>query len=310
MPYKLQFQVYQYPFYPPLQTRYGIWEQREGIILRLSDETGRVGWGEIAPLPWFGSETLAQAVEYCRQSSTEINESDLWAIPDSLSACQFGFHSAWEDLQNPSPPLTTPAFSALLPAGEEALSAWHSLWQQGYRTFKWKIGVYSLEQELNWVRQLAPMLPQDAKLRLDANAGLTWEGANQWLAVCDELAIEFLEQPLPVNSFDALLALSKQYQTPLALDESVATLTQIKYCYDCGWRGIFVVKPSIVGIPQDLREFCQQTQIRTVFSSVFETPVGRKAALKLATELSDPNYAIGFGVNHWLKAEVLPQCQV
>lgn len=303
MLYQLEFQVYQQPFHPPLQTRYGIWEKRQGIILCLSQITGALGWGEIAPLPEFGSETLAQAIKYCYQFPTGITESQLLAIPDTLPACQFGFQSAWEDLQQHPQPHRQLCYSGLLPAGETALQAWYPLWQKGDRTFKWKIGVYPVEVELSWVRQLKDKLPADAKLRLDANAGLTWETANQWLSVCDELAIEFLEQPLPVPQFDAMLELSQHYTTPIALDESVATLRQLESCYQQGWRGIFIIKPSIAGSPQRLREFIQKTGIHAVFSSVFETQVGRKAALKLAAELSHPNYAVGFGVNHWLKGE-------
>jgi O-succinylbenzoic acid--CoA ligase len=63
--------------------------------------------------------------------------------------------------------------------------------------------------------------------------------------------------------------------------------------------GIFVIKPSISGSPSRLRQFCQKHQIDLVFSSAFETDVGRQAALKLAVELSRQNRAVGFGINHW-----------
>ena len=65
--------------------------------------------------------------------------------------------------------------------------------------------------------------------------------------------------------------LSNQYSTPLALDESVATLTQMQACYQRGWQGIFVIKPAIAGFPSQLRKFCQEHKIDAVFSSVFET---------------------------------------
>ena len=61
--------------------------ERESF-LRLVDETGRVGWGEIAPLPWFGSETLAQAKDFCSQLGKEITDDAIAAIPESLPACQ------------------------------------------------------------------------------------------------------------------------------------------------------------------------------------------------------------------------------
>ncbi|HAA31219.1 MAG TPA: o-succinylbenzoate synthase, partial [Cyanobacteria bacterium UBA8553] len=89
------------------------------------------------------------------------------------------------------------------------------------------------------------------------------------------------------------------YSTPIALDESVATIDQLEECYQKGWRGIFVIKVAIAGSPKRLRQFCQKHDIDTVFSSVFETSIGRQAALQLAAELSNPNRAVGFGVNHW-----------
>jgi O-succinylbenzoate synthase len=48
-----------------------------------------------------------------------------------------------------------------------------------------------------------------------------------------------------------------------------------------------------------LRQFCQQHEIDAVFSSVFETAIGRQTALQLAAELSRKNRAVGFGVDHF-----------
>ena len=95
MVYQFEFHPYSRPFKRPLQTNHGSWKVREGIILSLSDETG-ISYGEIAPISWFGSETLAQAVDFCRQLPSEITEEMIFSIPDQLPACQFGFESAWE----------------------------------------------------------------------------------------------------------------------------------------------------------------------------------------------------------------------
>ncbi|MCX7592456.1 MAG: o-succinylbenzoate synthase [Fischerella sp.] len=323
MNYRFEFRPYQRKFVRAVATSHGIWDIREGIIIRLTDKTDRVGWGEIAPIGWFGSETLAQALDFCRQLPKEITEETIFSIPDELPACQFGFESAllgighWElgignwIFSMPDPPcpmpLTQISYSGLLPAGSAALQAWEALYQQGYSTLKWKIGVYATPVELEILELLIQSLPASTKLRLDANGGLSQEEANLWLETCDRLnanhelpvEIEFIEQPLSVDQFPAILALSRCYQTAIALDESVATLQQLKYCYQQGWRGIFVIKPGIIGFPSRLRQFCQQYEIDAVFSSVFETAIGRKAALQLAVELSRHNRAVGFGVNHW-----------
>src|SRR5207237_3044231 len=94
--YQFEFRPYQRPFKRPLSTSHGTWDVREGIILRLTNETGQVGWGEIAPISWFGSETLEQALDFCQQLPPQITATDVFSIPAELPACQFGFESAWE----------------------------------------------------------------------------------------------------------------------------------------------------------------------------------------------------------------------
>jgi o-succinylbenzoate synthase len=322
--YRFEFRPYQRRFVRSLTTNHGKWDIREGIILRLTDELGKIGWGEIAPISWFGSETLEQALDFCRQLSGEITDEIIFSIPDELPACQFGFESALEwamgSVRNEENNSITPNFSlltpnslfysALLPSGEAALNEWETLWQQGYHTFKWKIGVYAIADELEIFESLIYTLPAFSKLRLDANGGLTYEEANLWLQTCDNLKangelplIEFIEQPLPVEQFQQMLELSTSYETAIALDESVATLRQLATCYQQGWRGIFVIKPGIVGSPSRLRKFCHQHKIDTVFSSVFETAIARLAALQLAAELSQNNRAIGFGIDHFFEQE-------
>ncbi|MEH2127201.1 o-succinylbenzoate synthase [Nostoc sp.] len=314
MRYQFKFRPYQRRFLRSLTTNHGKWDIREGIILRLTDESGKVGWGEIAPISWFGSETLEQALDFCRQFPGEITDEIIFSIPDELPACQFGFESASEmgsGGDNFITPNSSLFYSGLLPAGEAALNQWESLWQKGYRTFKWKIGVYAIADELKIFESLIHTLPASTKLRLDANGGLSYEEANLWLRTCDNLKangkvpleIEFIEQPLPVEQFQQMLELSLSYETAIALDESVATLGQLAACHQQGWRGIFVIKPGIVGSPSRLRKFCHQYQIDTVFSSVFETVIARLAALQLAAELSQNNRAIGFGIDHFFEQE-------
>ena len=98
MLYQFQFHAYQRPFKCPLQTSHGAWNVREGILLRLIDLNGQVGIGEIAPLPWFGSETLEQALNFCHQLPTHFKADTIFNIPDTLPACQFGFEMTWEEV--------------------------------------------------------------------------------------------------------------------------------------------------------------------------------------------------------------------
>ena len=335
--YQFHFTPYQYSFNQPLRTSHGIWRVREGIIITLQETFGsrcrecgnEIGKGEIAPIPWFGSETLEDAIDFCSQLGNTVTEEDIIQIPDNLPACQFAFESAlWEverdgemgrwggggyggawgawgggvDGEDREAFLN---YSYLLPAGNQVLDCdldriIKSSQIRSINTFKWKIGVDPLAEEIAILQQLVARLPAQIKLRLDANGGLNLSEAHQLLKVTNEMPqVEFIEQPLPPTKFKEMMALAAEYQTSLALDESVTHIRQLQDSYHQGWRGVFVLKSAIAGRPSLLRQFCQQYPLDIVFSSVFETAVGRQAALKLAAELGNKQRAVGFGTDYY-----------
>ncbi|WP_310482101.1 o-succinylbenzoate synthase [Chamaesiphon sp. VAR_48_metabat_403] len=301
--YRFSYSIYHRPFRRSLFTSHGEWKIRSGIIVRLTDERGRAKQGEIAPIPWFGSESLASAIEWCQQIGDTITTRQIYDIPDNLPACQFGCGSALTAFTStPNPPTQTElAMSALLPAGATAIECLPALVSQGYTTFKWKIGVLPIAQELAiWARLMAALLP-GAKLRLDANGGLNYALAEQWLAaIAGSAQIEFIEQPLAPNLLAETIELARKYTVPIALDESVATFDRLQATYTSGWRGIYVIKPGIAGFPWQLAEFINRYQLDVVFSSVLETNVGKTAAMQLASKLNLTR-SMGFGVDDWFE---------
>jgi o-succinylbenzoate synthase len=299
--YQFTHSIYQRPFRQPLQTSHGRWKIRSGIIIQLTDDLGRSSPGEIAPIPWFGSESIEQAIEWCQQVGDNITASQIDRIPDTLPACQFGFGSALTAFN--SPPFSIAKskldISGLLPSGAAAITQLEDLSTRGYSTFKWKIGVLPIAAEVAIWKQLMAVLPASGKLRLDANGGLTDAQAQEWLALCSQAGrIELIEQPLAPDEIDRMKELARRYDTPIALDESVSTFDRIQSAYAQGWRGIYVIKPGIAGFPWRLAEFIDRYQLDVVFSSVMETSVGRSAAFQLASRLKLTR-SMGFGVEDW-----------
>jgi o-succinylbenzoate synthase len=294
--YLFSFGRYQRPFLYPLQTAHGQWSVREGLIIQLIDEAGSNYWGEIAPIPWFGSESLEEAIEFC----IALGDSVSWPleIPDNLPATQFAFSAAipygYEPLE---PVMEDVAWSFLLPAGEGVLDAWQRPWELGHRTFKWKIGVVGVVEELVIFDRLLTALPQGAKLRLDANAGLSYDDACTWLSSLPVGAIEFLEQP--VASLTEMLRLTERFEIPLAIDELASNLGRLGDCYKQGWRGIYVIKPSIAGSLGALTDFIQEHQLDVVLSSSLESSIGQRAILRWAAEHGVIDRAVGMATSSW-----------
>jgi len=320
------------------------------MIVRLQ-QGDRVAYGEIAPIPWFAGESFDGVFQFCgrwlRQWPDGVTAEAIAAIPDTLPATRFGLGWAWEQLQrSPEPDPAVPFWpdqahldrgpdlpqAALLPLNSEGLGAWEALWEQGYRTFKLKVGDRPLAQDLELVQSLCQALPGEAKLRLDANGKLEEAGARRLLEVCDRLGqIEFVEQPIAARLFadislgplepeaaaalasydpwPLLQALAQEYQTPIAVDESVTTVEQVRAAYDRGWRGVFVLKPSLAGSPQAVRDLLGLPELDLVFSSAFESAIGRQAVLTLAAEWAGQHpgqqRAAGLGVSQFLQQDGL-----
>ena len=289
----LSYQVYNYPFPQPLVTHHGTWNNREGIIISLVDSAGNIGQGEIAPLHWFGSEILAEALSFIEALQGEITEEKIYEIPYSLPCCQFAFEAAIFHLSHPILKEHNLNYSRLLQAGEKALK---QVIEGDSLTYKWKIGVYSSKVEQDIFLKLIEQLPLGSRLRLDANGGLTLEEAEKWLALLDNYQdrVEYLEQPLLPEKLDIILQLNQDYITSIALDESVCSIAQIENCYQRGWRGIYVIKAPIMGSIAKLRYLCLNYKLDTVFSTVFETSIGRSMSLYLAQDLANTKKALGY----------------
>ena len=114
------------------------------------------------------------------------------------------------------------------------------------------------------------------------------------MAFVADLPIEFVEQPLPIDDPDGLIGLAGDFPTPVALDESVVKVDDLKRWRDRGWTGLYVIKPALAGNLTELRSELGNDDV-FIFSTAMETLIGRCASLKVA--FGNPSRrALGFGV--------------
>ncbi len=315
---RLQFRRYRLPLRGVLRTAHETWTAREGIVVRLEDEAGRLGWGEVAPLPAFGTETADEAEAALRRLGEDPRSQDLDGVPAALRCTRQALATARAELECSARAERAEAagpgaagaeargVAALLPAGREARAELAAKLEAGFRVFKWKVGVGDPAEEWGLLDELCGALPSGGKLRLDANGAWDRRTAERWLERAAERPVEFVEQPCFAarrdgeaawrRAEDLLRGLASDYPTPLALDESLAGDDDLERWVAQGWPGWFVLKPSLMAdAPQALVRL-RAARANVVFSSALETAVGARAALRVAFSWEGAPTALGFGV--------------
>ena len=142
MNYRLQFRRYRLPFRAAVRTAHGVWREREGLIVRLEDKSesggGAIGWGEAAPIPEFGTETVDEAEAGVRALGEWIEGAKCEEVPERLGCLRNAIASARAEIElgrvsdSPSKTEGVPGrvgdspylgVAALLPAGRAVLEA-------------------------------------------------------------------------------------------------------------------------------------------------------------------------------------------
>ena len=287
MRYRLQYKVYSRKFSRPVRMGSTWMDHRDGILIRLTHESGDSGFGEIAPLESFGSEAVEKAELLLKSFHESIDSFAYGAIDDDEYPCTcYALERAIRQLKKasvadaPSDPLPT---AKLLQNDALDLAGVSARQLSGVETIKIKIGDGVLDpyEEMQRIEQLVGWcLTRGKRIRLDANEQLDINTARDWLDFLSPHAevIEFLEQPLDRCMLAELAELSQGSPVPIALDESVAVLR-----YQENFVGkddfLYVVKPSLGDLP--IVEALGIAEDRIILSSVFETAIGFAELLEL-----------------------------
>ena len=312
MKLRVDHRRYSLPFRTPVRTAHGVWAEREGVMVRVTDEAGGTGYGEAAPIPWFGTETVDEVVGALETLGEWVTEEELATVPERLGCLRFALAGARRARGEGQEAMGGVAeylpVCALLPAGRAALAAAGPKAELGFRTFKWKVGVGDPADELALLDDVIAALPDGAKLRLDANGAWDARQAVRWMERAAERPVEFIEQPCFAaakdgasavrKTEDVLRGLAEDYPTAIALDESLVGANDVERWIAGGWRGVFVVKPALLGDPAPVLARLAAAKADVVFSSALETAVGAKAALRAAFtwKPTEKPRALGFGV--------------
>ncbi len=122
----------------------------------------------------------------------------------------------------------------------------------------------------------------NSPFRVDANTAWTPEQTVKNSRILKDLGVEFIEQPLPYDQYEAMKYVKRNSYLPIMADESVRTETDVKICADY-FDGINVKLVKAGGITPGKRmlEEGRRLGIKTMIGCMTESSVGISAAAQL-----------------------------
>lgn len=286
---------------------------REGYIIYITGEMGRTSLGEVAPLPGFSRESIADAADELRNAAelapgfveagnSAILKKFFESVQFTPSVC-FGIEQAMigmllkrdrslflESFYNASSIIPV---NTVIDLNTEVLGEIEEKMKFGFSTFKIKLGLKNFEDDLAAVKEIRSRFGFEINLRLDVNGKWSPEEAERNLISLEPLKIEYVEEPC--GGIDNIIKLAKSSPVPVAVDESLKSITDAERIIKESSVQFIIVKPMIIGAffgTADLISLANSCGKNVIISSAFETPLGKSLLVFLAS-LTGHSYAHG-----------------
>lgn len=154
----------------------------------------------------------------------------------------------------------------------------------GYKRIKIKIKPYSWDTAP--LHALRTEFSDNLPLMVDANGGYSIEDLNQ-LKKLDEFNLMMIEQPLVYNDLVNHSRLQIELQTPICLDESITSFSDIKRAHhikSCQIVNIKVTRVGGIGDAIKIVKFCSKNNISCWGGGMLETGIGGMVNLFLEAQ--------------------------
>ena len=264
-----RWELYHYslPLKQPLRMLGQTLKVRKGLILRLYDQAGNFGEGEISPLPLMHPESLSQAETQLKKFLTKSFQQnpDLFkTLPPSV---RFGFEMAWrtlfkkfdaeekihytaevilesERVDNHIAFKQIPVNALATGSGDDLRHQCEQIKRDGFKAVKIKVGQFKVREDLNRLELAKNIFGNQIALRVDANRGWEFKQATEFALGIRNFNVEYCEEPL--RNIKLLEKLYEQTGMQVALDETLWSNPDPIELPKSGISSL-ILKPGILG---------------------------------------------------------------
>lgn len=297
------------PLRTPFKTALRTVEAMEDVVIRIETDTGHIGYGEAPPTVAITGDSLKSILEALRGTIgpallgcdiRDIEGNCLLvqnALPKNTSAkaaaeialydlfAQQADKPLYQVLGGGIPRLVTDLTisvnetAAMIDDCEAAIT-------RGFKALKIKVGK-DPGTDIARLQAIRRAVAGRASLRIDANQGWT---AQQTLSVMHELEsdgapFDLIEQPVPADDIEGLIAIRKGIRTPVLADESAFNLLQVRQIIASGAADIINIKlMKTGGLSQAIAiaDFCAGLDTPCMMGCMLEGGISAAAAVHLA----------------------------
>lgn len=309
----IQLHTIALPFVEPLKTSFGNDPVKVTVLVEVVTTEGVHGWGEITVevAPGYAAETPVTAVHIAKNFLMPKLMGKTFNHPHEAAALmkpvrghhhtKFGLETAiWDALAKTNDLRLADLFASYLPEGhaskgyasvgvsigiqksvEDTVKVIQKRYDQGYRRIKLKM---KPGWDVELARGVRAALP-DIVMMLDANSAYTLKDTEH-LKQLDAYNLLMIEQPLADDDIYEHSKLQPQMKTPICLDESIKTATDLKLALQLGALRILNLKPVRVGgyvESLEIYTICVEHHLPLWIGGMMETGVGRAANVAFAS---------------------------
>ncbi|RQG95952.1 mandelate racemase/muconate lactonizing enzyme family protein [Natrarchaeobius chitinivorans] len=265
-----------------------------------------VGYGEATPLAgWTESrEDCEAALERAADALRSGGPRDALEAVDRQVAARHAVSLALTDLQatkeatplyrylGQGPMIGRVPVNATIGDGtpsDSAVNAREAV-DRGFGSCKLKVGLRSVDEDVERVRRVREAAGEDIELRADANEAWTYEQAETALEAFDEVGLSILEQPLPAGALEGHAALRERSEdVRIALDEGLLEHGVDAIC-EAGAADAVVLKPMALGgidVARKIAIWVRELEMTPIVTTTIDGVVARTAAVHLAASIPD-----------------------
>lgn len=283
-------------------TSRGVLYDKDSIFLKLKNDMGLYGIGEVSPLkglsPEFGQDLLSEIKTALESDLSLISENR--SIPSSV---KFGLETALKGIQNQHESLI---FQNAFHTGELKIPINGLIWMgdfdlmkkrideklsDSFKCIKLKIGAIDSREEFELLRMIRKRYSKESiQIRVDANGAYPPDRSQKILEELAELDIHSIEQPIMAGNWDAMAELCKKNALDIALDEELIGIRNVDRkmeLLDTIKPQYIILKPTLHGGIFETQEWislAEERDIKWWITSALESNIGLNAICQLCAQ--------------------------